>query len=130
MFDINLTKSAISEVEQAQELNRQLSRLMTDIAAGRGFVIINGATTVSVVARMQGERRIVKVYPTTLIQAKRYTEDEAKKRLAALTMSTEYRVVRLREAIKIQGEAMSAYSGELLGFLRQSCDACGMEATL
>lgn len=127
MFDVCLTKKAIATTAEAQEQNRQLARLMTDIAEGRGWMIMNGATTVSVVARHQGEQKVIKVYPTPLLQAARYTEDEAKKRLAALKMSTEYRVVRIRQALKIQGDAMAAYDGELRGFLAQTCDACGME---
>ncbi|QIZ02659.1 hypothetical protein AhyVDH1_054 [Aeromonas phage AhyVDH1] len=128
MFDVNLTKSAIAQVEEAQELNRQLSHLMTDIADGRGYMIMQGATTVSVVSRMQGERKVVKVYPSRLLQAKRYTKDDATRRLSALDPKV-YRVVRIREAIKAQGDAMAAYSGELLGFLRQTCTETGMELT-
>lgn len=128
MFDINLTKAAIGQTEKAQELNRQLARLMYDIAEGRGFLIMTGATTVSVVARMKGEQKIVKVYPSPLLQAKRYTEAEAAKRLAAVDPA-QYRVVRLREAIKIQGDALNTYSGELLGFLHESCKVAGMEVT-
>lgn len=129
MFDINLTKSAIDQIEKAQELNRLLSRLMTDIAAGRGYVIMNGASTVSVVARQQGEARIVKVYPTALLQAKRYTKEEATKRHRAVNDPTQFEVVRLREAIARQGEALNAYLGELTKFNSDACRDLGMEVT-
>lgn len=129
MFDVNLTKAAIAETEKAQELNRNLSRLMCDIADGRGFMIMNGATTVSVVARMQGERKIVKTYPCNFLQAKRYTQDDAIMRMQALPDPAQYRVVRIREALKCQGDAMSAYMGELTGFLKQACEDSHMEVT-
>ncbi|MGL4755329.1 MAG: hypothetical protein ACRCXB_23460 [Aeromonadaceae bacterium] len=126
MFDINLTKAAIKQTEEAQDLNRQLSRLMCDIADGRGFMIMNGATTVSVVARQDGEKKVIKVYPCTFLQAKRYTQDDAIMRMQALPDPSQYRVVRIREALKCQGEALNAYMGELSGFLHSASDASGM----
>lgn len=128
-FDINLTKSAIAQVEEAQELNRQLSRLLTDIANQRGFMILQGSSTVSVVARQEGERKVVKVYATPLLQAKRYTAEEAKRRHAALPDPSLYQVVKVRQAIAIQGDALNVYMGELQKFHKDSCTATGMEVT-
>lgn len=129
MFDINLTKSAITQVEEAQTRNTQLARLLCDIADGRGYMIMQGATTVSVVARQQGETRVVKVYPTDFLQAKRYTQEEAAKRLSVLD-PTQYRVVRIREAIKAQGDALNAYRGELCKFMVDTCEITHMESGL
>ncbi|AWH15016.1 hypothetical protein [Aeromonas phage 85AhydR10PP] len=127
MFDINLTKAAIVQVEEAQALNSQLARLMYDVADGRGYMIMQGATTVSVVARQQGETRVVKVYPVSFLRAKRYTKEEAAKRLSVLD-PTQYRVVRVREALKFQGEAMAAYHGTLRKSLSDSCEHTHMES--
>ncbi|AWH14558.1 hypothetical protein [Aeromonas phage 13AhydR10PP] len=129
MFDINLTRNAITQVEEAQDLNAQLARLMCDVADGRGYMIMQGATTVSVVARQQGETRVVKVYPSPFLRAKRYTEDEAKKRLSVLD-PMQYRVVRIREALRAQGTALGAYRGELAKFLTDTCEATHMESGL
>lgn len=129
MFDVNLTKSAISQITDAQALNRHLSRLMTDIAQGRGYVIMQGVTTVSVVSRQDGERKLVKVYPLPIMEVKRYTKDEAERRVRALKDPALYKVARLREAIALQGEAMAVYMGELQTFHEGACMTAGMEIT-
>lgn len=126
MFDINLTKLAITNVEEAQAFNRHLSRLMTDIAKGRGYVVLQGASPVSVVSLQEGERKVVKVYPLPLMEVARYTKDEADKRAQALGGAS-YRVVKFREAIAIQGEALAAYRGELHKFQEETCSSTGME---
>ncbi|AWH15358.1 hypothetical protein [Aeromonas phage 14AhydR10PP] len=130
MFDINLTRNAITQVEEAQDLNTQLARLMCDVADGRGYMIMQGATTVSVVARQQGETRVVKIYPSPFLRAKRYTKDDATIRLNALPDPTLYRVVRVREALKLQGDAMAAYHGTLRKSLSDSCEHARMESGL
>ncbi|APU00449.1 hypothetical protein [Aeromonas phage 3] len=127
MFDINLTKNALTQVQEAQAQNAQLARLMCDVADGRHYMIMQGATTVSVVARQQGETRVVKVYPTPFLQAKRYTKEDAAKRLSVLDPH-HFRVVRIREAIKAQGDALGAYHGELTKFMVDTCDATRMES--
>ncbi|MGL4504685.1 MAG: hypothetical protein ACRCUF_03015 [Aeromonas sobria] len=129
MFDINLTKSAITQVEEAQKLNTQLARLLADIANSRHYMIMQGATTVSVVARQQGETRVVKAYPTQFLQAARYTKEDADKRMSVLDPE-QYRVVRIREAIMAQGDALGAYHGELRKFLTDTCETTHMESGL
>lgn len=129
MFDINLTREAIATTEDNQTLNRRLSHLLTDITKGRGYMILQGASTVSVVSRQDGERRLVKVYPLPILEAKRYTKEEAERRVKYLKDPSLYRVVRLREALAIQGDALAAYLGELQSFQHQSCNAAGMEIT-
>ncbi|MGL5483814.1 MAG: hypothetical protein ACRDC7_18175 [Aeromonas veronii] len=128
-FDISLTKSAIRQVEEAAEQNGILSRLMTDVANGRGYMIMQGSTTVSVVARQDGERRVLKIYATPLLSAKRYTKEEAEARHRALPDPSLYRVVKLREAIKVQGDALAAYAGELNKYHEDSCRGAGMEVS-
>lgn len=126
MFDFTLTKEAIACVDERMELNTQLARLMADVADGRHYMIMNGSTTVSVVARQDGERKVVKIYPLPFLQAQRYTKEDAAKRLSAIDPQL-YRVVRIREAIKAQGDALHAYQGELRGFAAKTCESTGME---
>lgn len=129
MFDINLTKTAITQVEEAQKLNTQLARLLADVANSRHFMIMQGASTVSVVARQDGERKVVKVYPTPFLQAARYTKEDAAKRLSVLD-PTQFRIVRIREAVMAQGDALGAYHGELCKFMADTCEATHMESGL
>ncbi len=126
MFDITLTREALTQVEASQTMNRYLAKLLTDIAEGRGYVIMCGNTTVSVIARQQGERKIIKAIPAPVLEVHRYTQADAAKRVAALNDPSLYRVERLRSALKQQGDALSAYHGELFKFLEDGCGSVGM----